>query len=546
MIQINSVDRAVRHKRLFGTGVRMDWALQSPATTSAQDVDVLIIGAGPTGLALALWLTRLGVRPRIVDRSRGPGESSRAFLVQARTLEFYDQLGLAHEPITRGRKIETLTLHTRDAAYRLPFGDLGESLSPFPFLLVLRQDQHEKLLIDLLSRQGVAVERERQLMELTQDGPTVTARIRPVDGPDEIIRAAYVCGCDGAASSVRNLLGVDFEGEPHDQQFYVADIEARGTMADGEAHYAMAGDDLCSVFPLDRPGRVRLIGRVPAQAANRLMQIEFADVADAVRRDTRLDIVRVDWFASYPVREYIAAALSKGRVFLAGDAGHVHGPSGGQGLNAGIGDAVNLAWKLAAVLQGRALPQLLETYGFERTQAARQVGRLTRRGLTVQLGGGGLGRLARLELPLFAPGLLRLAPFRRAVFRTLSQLNINYRAGRSHSTAVAAGDRLPWVRAAQNFNSLRSMDWQVHVYGAAQASLVADCAQIGLAVRRFDWMPDMRGRGLVRNHAYLVRPDGYVAGTSPSQQAPALNAALARYSTTPRTRASATANASPI
>jgi hypothetical protein len=236
----------------------------------------------------------------------------------------------------------------------------------------------------------------------------------------------------------------------------------------------------------------------------------------------RLRIDRVNWFSTYRVHHRVAARFREGRTFLLGDAAHIHSPVGGQGMNTGIGDAVNLAWKLAAVLKGTADDALLETYQPERIAFAHRLVATTDRAFTMVTRRGPVARLVRTRLaPFLASGLLRLPPVRRFLFRTVSQIGVNYRhspLSAGAAGAVRGGDRLPWVETApgrDNFAPLASIAWQVHVYGEAAGGLSEACAERGLPMHVFPWRPEMRRSGLRRGALYLVRPDGYVALADP-------------------------------
>jgi 2-polyprenyl-6-methoxyphenol hydroxylase-like FAD-dependent oxidoreductase len=498
--------------------------------------EVLIVGAGPCGLAHALWLARQGIAVRIVDRAPAAGLASRAFALQAHTLELYDRIGLAREAIARGRPIASMSVHLAGKPVQvIPFGNLGRGLSPYPFILILLQDDHEKLLIDHLARAGVQVERNIEMIDLEQGPDGVRARLAGPGGSDGAVEAAYVCGCDGAGSTVRELMRIGFPGGSSEEVFYVADVEARGPLADGGLHYLMAEDEVCSVFPMRREGRLRLIGLVPKAVRATRMDFGFEDVAERVLRETRLEVSAVEAFATYRAHQRIAETWRKGRVFLLGEAGHVHSPAGGQGLNAGIADAANLGWKLAAVLRGAADEALLDAYEPEGMVAARQIAATTDWGFAIQAGRGGLMDLAREGLASLAPGLMGLAPVRRAAFQAISQIGVSLRGAGTcagHAGRVAGGDRLPWVRlggGTSNFDPLRGVPWQAQVYGAAAPAFRAACAHLGLPLHVFGWDRAMGRAGLARNGAYLVRPDGYVAFASARQDAAALQAYLARY-----------------
>ena len=321
------------------------------------DTEVLIVGAGPTGLVLALWLTRLGVRVRIVDKTAEPGTTSRALAVQARTLEFYSQVGLADAVVASGRKTIAANLWVagKRAAHAV-LGEMGKGLSPFPFALIFPQDEHERLLVERLAEAGVQVERRTELLRFEDAAGPVIAYLRGPDGVEERSEAAYIAGCDGAHSTIREALQIGFHGGVYDHLFYVADVEASGAAINGELNIALDTTDFLVVFPLKSDGRARLIGTVRQEAEHQSDELSWNDVSTRVLQWMPIDVKRVNWFSTYRVHHRVASHFGKDRAFLLGDAAHIHSPVGGQGMNTGIGDAVNLAWKLAAVLRGHADP----------------------------------------------------------------------------------------------------------------------------------------------------------------------------------------------
>jgi 2-polyprenyl-6-methoxyphenol hydroxylase-like FAD-dependent oxidoreductase len=485
--------------------------------SSAQNSDVLIIGAGPTGLVLALWLTRLGVRVRIIDKTAEPGTTSRALAVQARTLEFYSQTGHAEMVVRQGRKTMAANLWVAGKrAAQAVIGEMGVGLSPFPYVLIFPQDEHERLLIERLAEAGVQVERRTELTAFEDTGSAVVAHLQSADGETETCEAAYIAGCDGAHSIVRQSLQVGFAGGVYDHLFYVADVQASGATMNGELHIALDNSDFLVVFPLRAEGQARLIGTV-RQQATRQQELSWDDVNTHVLAWISIDVKRVNWFSTYRVHHRVAAHFSRGRAFLLGDAAHIHSPVGGQGMNTGIGDAVNLAWKLAAVVRGRADASLLDSYEPERIAFARRLVSTTDRAFTAVTSSGAVARIVRLHLvPLLLPPVYSLKAARRFIFRTVSQTAVSYReSGLSEGQAgtVHGGDRLPWVRLgdSDNFAPLTSLDWQAHVYGEATAELESACKDRRLPLHVFPWGPAVRRSGLRRNAVYLVRPDGYVA-----------------------------------
>ena len=496
---------------------------------------VLIVGAGPTGLVLALWLTHLKVPVRLIDRAAEPGTTSRALAVQARTLELYCQIDLAGTVVDRGHRVGALNLWVagRRRASAI-FGDLGAGLSPFPFALVFPQDEHELLLIDRLAELGVRVERGCELASFEQSGDGVRARLRLPDGALETFETPYIAGCDGAHSAVRTTLGIGFGGGTYQHLFYVADVQAAGAVIDGNLHVALDAADFLAVFPLKRAGSVRLVGTVRDETAEGSSEnLSWDDVNQRVMQWLPIEVGRVNWFSTYRVHHRVAEHFHKGRAFLLGDAAHVHSPVGGQGMNTGIGDAINLAWKLAAVLHGRAPASLLESYEPERIGFARRLVKTTDRAFSVVTSSSWTARRFRLDVfPLILPLLFTTRVVRRFMFRTVSQTAVNYRGGplsAGRAGGVHGGDRLPWAaldESADNFAPLTSMDWQVHVYGRAHSSIESLCRERGVPLHVFPWRRSMRASGLERDAVYVVRPDGYVGFAGKSGHAAAAGAYL--------------------
>jgi 2-polyprenyl-6-methoxyphenol hydroxylase-like FAD-dependent oxidoreductase len=310
-------------------------------------------------LVLAVWLTRLGVRVRIVDKTAGPGTTSRALAVQARTLELYRQIGLADTVVEGGRKAIAANLWVAGRrTARAVFGDMGAGLSPYPYALIFPQDEHEDLLISRLAKAGVNVERRTELQDFVASADSIVARLKRPDGSMEKCAAAYLAGCDGAHSTTRDTLNITFSGGTYEHLFYVADVEASGVALNGEIHVGLDKTDFLAVFPLKGERRARLVGAVRDIAKQKPEDLSWEDVSQHVIGWMDIDVARVNWFSTYRVHHRVADRFHVGRAFLLGDAAHIHSPVGGQGMNTGIGDAVNLAWKLAAVLQGHPPRQL--------------------------------------------------------------------------------------------------------------------------------------------------------------------------------------------
>src|ERR1700731_4713608 len=468
--------------------------------------DVLIIGAGPTGLVLALWLTELGVKVRIVDKTAEPGTTSRALAVQARTLELYRQLDLADAVVAMGHHVPAVNLWVKgESAARISFGNVGSDLTPYPFLHIFPQDRHERLLIERLEALGVRVERRTELVHFAEQNNRLTALLRGPDGQEVDCAAAYIAGCDGARSIVRETIGTEFPGGTYRQLFYVADVDAAGPAVNGELHVDLDEADFLGVFPLAGEGKARLIGTVRDERADRADTLMFRDVSDRAISHLKVQVNKVNWFSTYHVHHRVTQHFRKGRAFLLGDAAHIHSPAGGQGMNTGIGDAINLAWKLVAVLAGRAPDRLLDSYEAERSGFPRRLGATTDRGFSFVTAEGRIADILRTRVvPVVIPIATAFEPVREFMFRTVSQITLNYRQGplsRGIAGGVHGGDRLPWVRldGADNFATLTSMDWQVHVYGPASAELAAWCAAQDLPIHSFGWRYEYERVGLARD-----------------------------------------------
>jgi 2-polyprenyl-6-methoxyphenol hydroxylase-like FAD-dependent oxidoreductase len=503
------------------------------------DIHVLIAGAGPTGLVLALWLTRLGVKVRIIDKASEPGTTSRALAVQARTLELYHQVGLDDAVIAGGVKVENLNLWVKGRpAATVQLTGAGENLTPYSFALVFPQDAHERLLIERLAALGVRVERSTELLRFTQDDRGVTATLRRSDGAEETCEAEYLAGCDGASSVVRTQLGIGFPGGTYTGMFYVADVVGTGAPTNKDLHADIEDADFLLLFPLKGDRHWRLVGTVHYLPAGH-GALTFDDVKGKAMEQLRLDVQEVNWFSTYRVHHRVALRFRDRRAFLLGDAAHIHSPVGGQGMNTGIGDAINLAWKLAEVLKGGSSAKILDTYEPERIAFARRLVATTDRGFVLVTSRGALATLIRTRIvPLVVPLLFRLRAFRELLFRTVSQTQVNYRhSALSEGAAgkVRGGDRLPWVRldsGQDNFEPLTALEWQVHVYGELQRALMDACAELRVPLHLFAWKTQMRRAGLEKDALYLVRPDGYVALADPNASVEGLRRYFAAHEIT--------------
>jgi len=476
--------------------------------------DVLIAGAGPTGLLLALWLTRLGVHVRIVDPKPGPTTETRAIAVQARTLEFYDQIGLGQETMAHGRPFSTVDLWVDGRlAGAVRLDGAGEGTTPHPYLYVLTQDQNEAMLVRALAENGTQVEWNTQLSGFTQQPQGVSAVLTTGD-QTRTVQASYLAGCDGARSVVRHKLGINMTGGTYGKRFYVADVTASGRLHQDSVNLGFNADHFLAFFPMPEVGRHRVIGQMPDSAGE---EPTFDAVRPEIEAFGLAHIEQLHWFSTYRVHHRVADSFRQGRVFLLGDAGHLHSPVGGQGMNTGLGDAVNLGWKLAQAIRNPE-SEVLGSYESERLPFARSLVGVTDRVFTAIFAQGASARLLRTRIiPVLMPRLTRFRAVKERLFLTVSQTRVHY-PGSLLSTGqagrVQGGDRLPWIPDGpdSNFGVLKSLCWQVHVYGSPTPELLAWCAQVETPLHVFPFSSAARRAGVAEDAVYLVRPDGYVGG----------------------------------
>jgi len=402
-------------------------------------LDVLVVGAGPTGLALAAQLRTYGSAFRIIDRSLDRAHESRALAIQPRTLEALAPFGVTDELVGRGNPAMQLRMHLPRRVVQIPLFDIGLADTAYPFLLFLSQAETESVLSEHLRGQGVHVERGTELVRLERNGSSVTCRLRRGDGTEEAVEARYVVGCDGAHSTVRAQAGIGFAGYAYPQTFLLADLEVDGLEPDA-VHTYMSGPGVLFFFPLGSPATWRMLTMRPPQAPYTDVDLGLLqEITDQYAGD-RLTLRDPVWMTDFRLHNRGAANYRSGPFFLAGDAAHIHSPAGAQGMNTGIQDALNLGWKLALVSQGRAPEEWLETYDAERAPVGRSVLRFTDRAFTIGTSSNPVIRFARTRLaPRLAPLALRVTGPRGRIFRTVSELGIHYR----RSPATPTGPRPP-------------------------------------------------------------------------------------------------------
>ena len=436
--------------------------------------DILVVGAGPTGLALACQLIRYGVDFAIVDKKETTTPHSKAIGVQARTLEIYEQIGLADKLIAEGAIVEKVRMFAAGKVRgEAEFKDIGEGLSPYPFVLIVEQGRHETLLYDHIKAHGKGVQWQTELVDLEQDEARVAATVKTADGKTETIEAKYLVACDGAKSLVRHKLGLQFTGSTFERMFYVADVRLDWEFPHDALQVFLMKNSLLAFFPMVGDKRYRIVGTFPEEFDKDEGDVLYEEIEERIKQDTELnlDISDVNWFSTYNVHTRHVDKFSVGRCFLAGDSAHIHSPAGAQGMNTGIQDGYNLAWKLAWVLNSNASGELLNTYNEERLPNAEELTKTTDRFFGLVASPEPFLVFTRLYVfPYIAQFLFSLDIVKRFVFPRISQIRINYEddslSQYSGHFAIRAGDRMPWfeVEGASIYDRLANPVFHLIVF----------------------------------------------------------------------------------
>lgn len=500
---------------------------------TAYDVDVLIAGAGPVGLMAASRLARSGVSVRLVDAAAGPATTSRALGAHARSLEIYDQLGVLGEIAPHGTRINAFVRHQADRANRLDF-DFGGLPTRFPFMFNIDQVIIERVLRGYAASGGVAVEWNTKLESFQHDDEAVTAVLRSGDDSaagQKTVRARYLWGCDGGHSTVRRILGLPLAGEAA-HTWLIADAIVRTDLARDGVHWLFPAGGALMLFPFPEPGKWRLLDTTgegepeyPAQIARQFS----SRLSHALGRATVVE--SPSWASKFTIQQRAVPAMHVGRCFVSGDAAHVHSPASGQGLNTGIQDAYNLAWKVAMVIHHHADATLLDTYDAERVPIGQALLASTREVMETAM----VDNTQDSEYD-----------FMRQLIRSMSGLAIAYpdspltvpdggsgegpRPGQRLTQISAADAQSPgWTILRE---ALRTSAWHLLVFAGQEHSgtqdqLTADATSLPawldrVTISRSRWDRDDRGvwdpDGRVQDTLaatdgdwVLVRPDGYLS-----------------------------------
>ncbi|MEO7034998.1 MAG: FAD-dependent monooxygenase [Polyangiaceae bacterium] len=471
----------------------------------------LVVGAGPVGLTMAAELARYGARVRVIDKAAARTDKSKAIVLWPRTLELLDRAGCAARFVAQGFKVHAT--HLIAGGKHIAHVRLDAVETPYPFALMLPQSDTERLLEEHLNGLGVQVERQVELLGFTLEPESVGVTLRHADGRQETADVSWLLGCDGAHSTVRHGLGMEFEGETLPSRWILADIHLTGLpSAEDELNIYLHADGVLLFFPLSG-GRFRLIADAGGQSSGASSSAPTLEEVQAIIDRRGPGGVRASqpvWLGVFTINERKVKNYRAGRVFLAGDAAHVHSPAGGQGMNTGMQDAINLAWKLALVSRGEAsAAALLDSYTLERSPVASEVladaGKLT----SIATLRGGFTQALRNQIMSLVFGL---SAARKVMTEKLSELSIGYphspltRDLHSHHSGPAAGARVPAVSAGQPIGAGNAPRFVLFAEPSPESAAL---------VARYPGLLDAELRKpFSAGGIWLVRPDGYVAVTA--------------------------------
>jgi 2-polyprenyl-6-methoxyphenol hydroxylase-like FAD-dependent oxidoreductase len=504
--------------------------------------DVIIIGAGPTGLALACQMIRLGVDFVIIDKNETTTPHSKAIGVQARTLEVYEQIGLADKLIDLGWKAERARMIVGgEVRGEIKLSEIGTGMSPYPFVLMVEQGRHEKLLHDHIRANGKEVRWRTELKEFTQDEAGVRATIVNPAGELETIEAKYLVGCDGAKSRVRPSLGLTFEGSTFERMFYVADVDLDWDLSHDAVTVVLMKNSFLAFFPMTGERQWRIVGTFPEEFAKDEGDVLYEEIEEQITKDSeiKLDITAVNWFSTYKVHTRHVNKFSEGRCFLAGDAAHIHSPAGAQGMNTGIQDGYNLAWKLAMVLRDEAKPELLETYNQERLENAENLLHTTDCLFNLVASPEPVLSYIRTHVfPYIAGVAFSLDAVRKFVFPRISQIAINYRSSSlsdhdgDSGFEVRAGDRMPYfaVNGESIYDRLRQPKFKTVAFIDGRDEVADKSFADNSERHNVPLYPHIAELfGTTESFTVLLRPDNYIAMLSKGASTAAVENYFRRY-----------------
>ncbi|WP_295718291.1 FAD-dependent monooxygenase [Mucilaginibacter sp.] len=438
-------------------------------TITQQHTSVVIVGAGPSGLMMAAQLLRYGVQPVIIDSKQGPTDKSKALAVQARSMEIFRQMGLIDRVIADSKAVAGAVINQEGLEMAsLALDGIGEGVTAFPYIYMYQQSKTERLLLDYLTLNCCPVYWDTTFISVDQDKSKVTLQLQTGD-ETQTLTCDWLIAADGARSPIRKQLQLPFNGDTYQHQFYVADVKIENVLGD-KVNLYLSKKGFAAFFLMPEEHYCRIVGNLPDAFDNR-EDIQMEDVLPYLDGITGagVKIEHTNWFATYKLHHRMAGKFRDHRCFLIGDAAHIHSPVGGQGMNTGLQDAYNLAWKLAGVVNNQLKESILESYATERMPVARELLNTTDRIFKMILSRNWFVNLfKKWLLPVVLKNAWSKPGSRQTFFKRISQTGISYRDSKinlnlSHATKIKAGDRLPYLKV---FDEKKQLETDLHEWCA--------------------------------------------------------------------------------
>ena len=487
--------------------------------------DIVIAGAGPTGLMAANQLAKFNINCCIIDSKPGPTEQSRAIVITARSMEIYQQMGISDTAIEEGRFITELCIFIKGKPKATAtIGEFGKGKTDFSYMLAFEQSKNEKLLLKKLQSQGREVSWNTELINIEKQEDTLELELKYLSQPEqpsEKIAANYLIGCDGAKSIVRHLMNFTFKGGTYEKQFYVADTKLKWEAGFNKLVLCPGRKNFCGFFPMAGSNSHRIIGTIQRELNDR-DDISFDDIKKTIKETVKfpIEIEAMNWFSVYKLHHRSVEAFRHGNCFLAGDAAHIHSPAGGQGMNTGLQDAYNLSWKLAMVIKNIANKKLLDTYNEERLPFAQWLLRFTDRAFSLMTSSNIFISWMRSNiLPVFVNIFLKKDSVKTAMFKAVSQIQWSYKDcsisknSSSQKLSFNAGDRLPYILL--NNGHVKESVYKMLTAPAFHLLMIGDVKTrinstelikaIPLSIEEWEIL------GAQKPFYILLRPDNYIA-----------------------------------
>lgn len=503
-----------------------------------KSTQVLIVGAGPSGLMMACQLARYGIPFRIIDKKTRPVAYSGGLFIHARSLEILHQMGIAHQAIREGILASKIHISFNGKKpLSLSLKNMGKNLTKFPYLLMLEQWKTEQFLEEYLLNHGSRVEKGTEFLNLAQHGNEVTSTLQLPNGNKETVITSYIVAADGGQSPIRNQLNITFLGKTHELSLFVMDSKADAEVSTDEIRFSFTKHASTGMFPL-KGGRWRIDGTIPGELKSR-QTVAFKDIVEKFTEPTftNLRLEKPDWFSVFHSHQRYAANFKQNRCFLIGDAAHVFSPVGAQGMNTGMQDAYNLAWKLALVIRKKAPDSLLSTYHAERHQLAKGIVRHTDTAFSVVTSNSFIFKNIRLRivpvlLRFLLPTIEKNRSFGQFLFKKISEIGISYhhhasirKVSKGHfpTNAPKPGDRLPFMNFSidgKQFNIQENLPpTGFHLFLFAPHGLIdykiAEKYKDVLTVQAIPFEPGTaklyKRFGIRKEGCYLIRPDMHIA-----------------------------------